>query len=100
MKIQNTKLKVSNERCSMEVEIPWDASIEDWVNVFKTVLIHQTFSEDTVKELFEQPWLEYYENKKEIDSQSTSAAFNTPPKWWKDQIIGKDSCRPMGKEVW
>lgn len=47
----------------MEVEIPWDASIEDWVNVFKTVLIHQTFSEDTVKELFE-PWYDTPENWK------------------------------------
>lgn len=63
IKTQNTKLKVSNERCSMEVEIPWDASIEDWVNVFKTVLIHQTFSEDTVKELFE-PWYDTPENWK------------------------------------
>jgi hypothetical protein len=84
---------------SLQLTLNWDADIDDWVEAFKTILIHQTFCEDTVKELFE-PWHECMEDKREIDSQSTSAAFNTPPKWWKDQIIGKDSCGPVGKEVW
>jgi len=84
---------------SLQLTLNWDADINDWVEAFKTILIHQTFGEDTVKELFE-PWhecCEGMEDKTEIDYQST---FNTPPKWWKDQIIGKDSCRPMGEEVW
>ncbi len=30
------------------------ANIEDWVDTFKTILIHQSFSETLVKELFEE----------------------------------------------
>ena len=30
----------------------WDACLEDWKVVFKTILINQTFTEDTLKELF------------------------------------------------
>jgi hypothetical protein len=29
------------------------SDIDDWITVFKTILIHQTFCEDTVKELFD-----------------------------------------------
>jgi hypothetical protein len=29
------------------------SDIRDWMNTFKTILIHQTFGEDQVKELFE-----------------------------------------------
>ena len=88
---------------SLQLTLNWDADVDDWVDAFKTILIHQAFSEDTVKELFEDPWDEYekaVKEKEEIDNQSISPAFNTPPKWWKDQIIGKDSCRPIGKEAW
>lgn len=86
-KIQNTKLKVSNDRGSMELEIPWDADIEDWVNVFKTVLIHQTFSEDTVKELFEDPWLEYEKavsERNEVEYQSKPITKTDP--WWNEPL--------------
>ena len=79
----------------MEVEIPWDASIEDWVNMFKTVLIHQTFSEDTVKELFEDPWDEYekaVKEKEEIDYQSKPNKKTDP--WW------NEPCGTVGKEAW
>lgn len=31
------------------------ADINDWIEAFKTILIHQTFSEIAVKELFEEP---------------------------------------------
>lgn len=81
---------------SLQLTLNWDADVDDWVDAFKTILIHQTFGEDTVKELFE-PWHECCEVETEIEYQST---FNTPPKWWQDQIIGKDSCRPMGEEAW
>lgn len=30
------------------------ASLDDWIDAFKVILLHQTFSEDTIKELFEQ----------------------------------------------
>jgi len=44
---------------SLQLTMNWDADLDDWVNAFKTILIHQTFTEDSVKELFEDPWLEY-----------------------------------------
>jgi hypothetical protein len=31
-----------------------DADLSDWTDAFKTILIHQTFTEDAVKELFEE----------------------------------------------
>jgi|APGre2960657373_1045057.scaffolds.fasta_scaffold05688_7 hypothetical protein len=37
----------------IELTISAYADLEEWVEVFKTILIHQTYSEDTVKELFE-----------------------------------------------
>ena len=40
---------------SIQLTISHDANIEDWIEVFKTILIHQTFSEEVVKELFEEP---------------------------------------------
>lgn len=39
--------------CSLQLTLNWDADLEDWKQAFKTILIHQTFCEDTVKELFE-----------------------------------------------
>ena len=39
---------------SLQLTLNWDASINDWIGAFKTILIHQTFDEDTVKELFEE----------------------------------------------
>lgn len=38
---------------SLQLTLHWDADIEDWVSAFKTILIYQTFTEDSVKELFE-----------------------------------------------
>ena len=38
---------------SLQLTLNWDANINDWIDVFKTILIHQTFTEDVVKELFE-----------------------------------------------
>lgn len=40
---------------SLQLTLNWDADINDWVDAFKTILIHQTFCEDTVKDLFENP---------------------------------------------
>lgn len=31
------------------------STLEEWIDTFKTILIHQTFAEDTVKELFDEP---------------------------------------------
>jgi hypothetical protein len=38
---------------SLQLTMNWDSNIEDWIKTFKTILIYQTFCEDTVKELFE-----------------------------------------------
>lgn len=37
---------------SLQISMPWDANIEDWVNTFKVILHHQTFMDDPIKELF------------------------------------------------
>jgi hypothetical protein len=109
---------VSDSSCDDKIEISLNkySNIDDWIKVFKTILIHQTFCENTVKELFEDPWEEYdkikdksdlshYDYKEyplptsqdlnEIEYQST---FNEPPStaWWKSQSIGT----PVGKEAW
>ena len=31
----------------------WDADINDWIETFKTILTHQTFCPENIKELFE-----------------------------------------------
>ena len=96
----------------IEISLNKYSDIDDWIKVFKTILIHQTFCEDTVKELFE-PWHECCEGmedkkdlclddykeyplpstQKEIKDQST---YNQAPSvaWW-DELIGK----PVGKEA-
>ena len=34
------------------------STIEEWIETFKTILIHQTFAEDTIKELFDRDYNE------------------------------------------
>ena len=55
-KDKKTTIKVEGYRLndSLQLTLNWDADINDWVNAFKTILIHQTFDEETVKELFEE----------------------------------------------
>lgn len=40
---------------SIQLTLSPDSDIHDWVDIFKTILIHQTFGEAVVKELFEEP---------------------------------------------
>lgn len=78
---------------SLQLTLNWDADIDDWVEAFKTILIHQTFGEDTVKELFE-PWHECDEEKREKEINDS---------FMKDQyqrLSLKTSCGPVGNEVW
>lgn len=56
----------------LELTISPDSTIEDWIDVFKTILIHQTFSADTVRDVFEP----YHEE----DSIPTSQSI------WKDEF--------------
>ena len=36
----------------LSITLPWDANMEDWVNTFKTILIHQTFTLEAIKDVF------------------------------------------------
>ena len=66
-----------NPSSKLELTISADSTIEDWVDTFKTILIHQTFSADTVKELFESP--EYTDTDINIDCRSSQSI-------WKDEF--------------
>ena len=83
---------------SLQLTLNWDADVDDWVDAFKTILIHQTFGEDTVKELFE-PWHECCEGM-EDKTEITDSFKKDQYQWLKDQNINKVSCGPVGKEVW
>jgi len=50
------KITVEGGPCpdrSLQLTLHAYSTIEEWIDTFKTILIHQTFAEDTVKELFE-----------------------------------------------
>ena len=55
-KDNKTTIKIEGYRLndSLQITLNWDANINDWVNAFRTILIHRTFDEETVKELFEE----------------------------------------------
>jgi len=38
---------------SLQLTVNAYSTLEEWVEAFKVVLLHQTFSEDTIKELFD-----------------------------------------------
>lgn len=48
------ELRVSGPRLNQEISIymPWDADLDDWRTVFKCILLHQTFAEQTISEFF------------------------------------------------
>ena len=66
-----------NPANKLELTISADSTIEDWVDTFKTILIHQTFTVDTVKELFEAP--EDFDSGINIDCRSSQSI-------WKDEF--------------
>ena len=47
---------------SLQLTMHAYSTIEEWIDTFKTILIHQTFAEDTVKELFELPRYDIHSN--------------------------------------
>ena len=67
---------VADSSCDDKIEISLNkyADINDWIKVFKTILIHQTFCEDTVKDLFEDPL-------EEDESVDYSATLNWKKPW-------------------
>ncbi len=57
----------------IELTMSAEADLSDWIDIFKTILISQTFTEDTVKELFSE------EEHTNVDCQS-------PQFQWKDEF--------------
>lgn len=53
-KFKKIEIKVCGPREGQELSmsLPWDANIEDWRDAFKVILTQQTFSPDTINELF------------------------------------------------
>lgn len=55
------KITVEGGLCpdrSLQLTLHPYATIEEWIDTFKVMLLHQTFSEDTIKELFD-PQIDY-----------------------------------------
>ena len=65
---------------SLQLTLHPYATIEEWIDTFKVMLMHQTFSEDTIKELFDPQIDEtvygnepdYLEHKDPIDYKQES----------------------------
>jgi|LakMenE18May11ns_1017448.scaffolds.fasta_scaffold9003213_2 hypothetical protein len=51
---QTIIITVSDPSSDNELRITMNrhSNVDDWILTFKTILIHQTFNEDTVKDLF------------------------------------------------
>ena len=41
-----------NKDQELGIFLPWDANIDDWVSSFKAIMLHQSFTEDQVKDIF------------------------------------------------
>lgn len=59
----------AEEGKSISLTLPWDAGIDDWVETFKTILTHRTFTTQTINEVFPQDEGLFYleENTDEIE---------------------------------
>jgi hypothetical protein len=53
---------------SLQLTMNAYSTLEEWIEAFKVILLHQTFSEDTIKELFEEPFFEGDLDKDEIEA--------------------------------
>lgn len=51
---EKIKITVENNWKDMTLYIPWDSSLEDYIDVFKLILKHATFWDDTINELFNE----------------------------------------------
>jgi len=49
----NITISIDNGDKKLQMALNKYADLNDWITVFKTILISQTFTEDQVKELFE-----------------------------------------------
>jgi len=71
MKAENTDVVITVDngyQGQLKLTFNKHGTLEDWIQAFKTILIHATFAEDTVKELFdtnEDNWFVDYLDKQE-----------------------------------
>ena len=65
----------------LELTMNQFADLRDWIDAFKTILIHQTFTEDTVKELFEEEEFASYPEHEVVCPNQTLPQFT-----WKDEF--------------
>jgi hypothetical protein len=61
------------------------ADLSDWIDTFKTILINQTFTEDTVKELFEEPQF-ISDDDFDDDREDINIDCKSPQFVWKDEF--------------
>ncbi len=57
------------------------ADLVDWVETFKTILIHQTFSADTVRELFEEE-----DSPSSAELGELASCCRSPQTKWKNEF--------------
>lgn len=79
MNNEPTKITVTNtfDNQVLTLEIPQDSTINDWVKVFKTIMVFQTFTENQVKELFgDRQWEYPCEASDEEEDDSTEEEKN------------------------
>jgi len=94
-----TPIKVTVEgglNPSRKLELTMDpySDLSDWIDAFKTILINQTFSEDTVKELFEEPTFDSSDEECELASLDALADYcedvkidcKSSQRNWKDEF--------------
>lgn len=62
------------------------ATLEEWIDTFKTILIHQTFAEDTVKELFEPPCYDNYCNDDDYENENIDITCKSSKDRWKQEF--------------
>jgi len=63
-----------HEDRSIHLTINANASIDDWVRTFKTILSYQTFDEDIIKELFCRP-------------ENCNSGDNNPPQFLQEKSV-------------
>ena len=85
-----TQIKVTiegglNPDRKLELTMTPYADLSDWIDTFKTILINQTFTEDTVKELFEE--LDYSSSDDfDDDSEDINIDCKSPEDIWKNEF--------------
>jgi len=86
-KVTSIKVTVEgglNPERKLELTMSPFADLNDWIETFKTILIHQTFAEDTVKELFQEE--EYINTNDEFDSVDVNIDCQSSRSVWKDEF--------------